>query len=202
MSFYISLKDSSNIIAEYLISKNEIFVGRDNSNDIIINDNTVSSKHFKIIGNSHNFEIEDMNSTNGTFVMDKKIKKISVEKKCEIKVCGYIINVKFLDINIKKAEINAVLNPYDERTKFELNRITTFIGNPQRSHIPAKSKNQFSTISDYAAAISIRENKYFLIPINPENVILNASPITKPVELKNNDEIEVGITKFVFKIKS
>ncbi len=50
-----------------------ITIGRDISNDIVIHDSKVSRHHLQIISEANNFRIVDFNSTNGTFVNDKRI---------------------------------------------------------------------------------------------------------------------------------
>lgn len=58
--------DSQNY--EYNIDEPEITVGRDASNDLYINNDNISRKHFKIYYQSRNFFIEDLKSTNGTLL--------------------------------------------------------------------------------------------------------------------------------------
>jgi clan AA aspartic protease (TIGR02281 family) len=50
-----------------------ITIGRDSDNDVVINDSKVSRHHLQIIGDGAGFRIVDLNSTNGTFVNDRKI---------------------------------------------------------------------------------------------------------------------------------
>ena len=50
-----------------------ITIGRDTDNDIVVNDSKVSRHHLQIISEAGNFRIVDFNSTNGTFVNNKKI---------------------------------------------------------------------------------------------------------------------------------
>ena len=50
-----------------------VTIGRDAGNDVVINDSKVSRHHTQIVSENGNFRIVDMNSTNGTFVNDRKI---------------------------------------------------------------------------------------------------------------------------------
>jgi len=52
----------------------EISVGSGSHNDLIVNDRTVSSNHLKIYFRNNEYYIEDLGSTNGTFVNGQKIK--------------------------------------------------------------------------------------------------------------------------------
>ena len=53
--------------------KGIITIGRKEDNSIILQDLHVSGNHAKLIVKNNVFLIEDLNSTNGTFVNDKKI---------------------------------------------------------------------------------------------------------------------------------
>ena len=50
-----------------------ITIGRDTDNDIVVNDSKVSRHHAQIISDNGSFRIVDFNTTNGTFVNDRKV---------------------------------------------------------------------------------------------------------------------------------
>lgn len=58
---------------EFLLSKNEFLIGRLPDCDLVLAENTLSSKHAKISRTGDRFEIIDLNSTNGTFVNGERI---------------------------------------------------------------------------------------------------------------------------------
>ncbi|HEX7976579.1 MAG TPA: FHA domain-containing protein [Anaerolineales bacterium] len=55
------------------INKNEMTIGRDISNDIVINDAEVSRKHARLIAQTGGYVLEDTGSTNGTFVNGQRL---------------------------------------------------------------------------------------------------------------------------------
>lgn len=55
------------------LNKGEISVGRDISNDFVINDSEVSRKHAKLTLEGDRYKIEDLNSTNGTYIDGQRL---------------------------------------------------------------------------------------------------------------------------------
>ena len=68
--------------AEIEISKEITTIGRDPSTDITLLDNEVSRDHARILLRANSFYIEDLHSSNGTFVNGKRVrKKIRLQNK-------------------------------------------------------------------------------------------------------------------------
>ena len=57
----------------YELDKNSIRIGRGSKNDIIIDDNDVSRNHCQLIRQADDFEIHDLQSTNGTFINGQRV---------------------------------------------------------------------------------------------------------------------------------
>jgi predicted component of type VI protein secretion system len=57
----------------FSLNKPEMYIGRDISNDIVINDAEVSRKHVRLITQGERYVIEDLGSTNGTFINGQRI---------------------------------------------------------------------------------------------------------------------------------
>lgn len=69
----IVLSYDNNVIQEYKLDRGSLSIGRDTSNDIHIDNPAVSSKHAKILTILNESFIEDLDSTNGTYVSGEKI---------------------------------------------------------------------------------------------------------------------------------
>ena len=58
---------------EYLIADADRRIGRDTSNDIVVDDDEISACHARIFFEEGKFWVEDLQSTNGTFLNGKRI---------------------------------------------------------------------------------------------------------------------------------
>ena len=65
----------SALLSEYQLDKERMTIGRRPSNDIHIDNLAVSGEHAAIIQMGNDFYIEDLDSTNGTLVNEKPVKK-------------------------------------------------------------------------------------------------------------------------------
>jgi pSer/pThr/pTyr-binding forkhead associated (FHA) protein len=57
----------------YELERTEVSIGRDIANDIVINDAEVSRKHARLTLEADRYKIEDLNSTNGTYIDGQKL---------------------------------------------------------------------------------------------------------------------------------
>src|SRR5512136_1506557 len=57
----------------YELTKSEIIIGRDIASDFVINDAEVSRRHAKLTLEGDRFKIEDLNSTNGTYIDGQRL---------------------------------------------------------------------------------------------------------------------------------
>lgn len=70
-----------------------ITIGRANDNDVPIPDNAISSHHAKIFTYREASYIEDLNSTNGTYINGKRVQKHVLQ-------VGDVIRVGNLDLEV------------------------------------------------------------------------------------------------------
>ncbi len=75
----------------------EIFIGRSNELDVVLVEDMVSRKHAKISWNNEALIIEDLGSTNGTFVNGEKIKRARLKEGDRVLVGTSIVRVALID---------------------------------------------------------------------------------------------------------
>jgi hypothetical protein len=72
------LKLNGAVLRELPLEKDEITVGRAPDNDLVIDSPAVSSRHCRIVRAAGEVRVEDLDSTNGTFVNGKRVLKSSL----------------------------------------------------------------------------------------------------------------------------
>ena len=69
------LKFNAAVIKEIPLDKPSLSVGRKPDNDIVIDNPAISGHHCKIVQKGDTYYVEDLESTNGTFVNEKRVVK-------------------------------------------------------------------------------------------------------------------------------
>src|SRR5262249_40988389 len=69
------LKFNAAVIKEVPLNKGGVTVGRKPDNDVVIDNPAISGHHCKITFEGRTYYVEDLDSTNGTYVNQKRVKK-------------------------------------------------------------------------------------------------------------------------------
>lgn len=91
------------------LGNNELTIGRDISNDIVISDVEVSRKHARLLLQADGFVLEDMGSTNGTFVNGQRLIGPHVLRPGEMVMLGE--NVSLIFQNAYDADATVATTP-------------------------------------------------------------------------------------------
>ncbi|MDX8389051.1 MAG: FHA domain-containing protein [Mariprofundaceae bacterium] len=75
MSCKIVMKFKDSVLSEYPLEQEETVIGRKPDNEIPVDNLAVSGRHARIIRIGNKSILEDLGSTNGTFVNDKQVTK-------------------------------------------------------------------------------------------------------------------------------
>ena len=77
--------------------KGEITIGRGSNNDIQIDNLGVSNAHAKIIKDPDAYMVVDLNSTNGTILNDKQIKKAKLAPQDTLTIGKHTLTITSID---------------------------------------------------------------------------------------------------------
>ena len=72
-NFRLVMRSGPTVGKAYPLDKGEMFLGRDLSNDIVINDPEISRRHARLFVQGNSYILEDLGSTNGTFVNGQRL---------------------------------------------------------------------------------------------------------------------------------
>lgn len=72
-TYRLVMRSGPSVGKVYPLDRSEAFVGRDLNNDIVINDPEISRRHARLYLQGNGFVVEDLGSTNGTFVNGQRL---------------------------------------------------------------------------------------------------------------------------------
>ena len=84
--YTLVLVDSGHVVKKMALSQGRFIIGRADDADLVISNKDVSRRHAALSCDGSNFKIEDLDSTNGTFVNGRRITKESLHPGDEISV--------------------------------------------------------------------------------------------------------------------
>jgi hypothetical protein len=89
------------LVGEQALDRERIMIGRKPNNDLPLAHNAVSGSHAMVITIRNDSFLEDLNSTNGTKVNGKSIKKCLLRDGDEIKVAKHVLKYVFEPLELK-----------------------------------------------------------------------------------------------------
>ena len=97
------------VIKEFQITKERTTLGRRPYNDIVIDNLAVSGEHAVLTAAQSDVVIEDLNSTNGTYINGKAVKKQLLQNNDVVEIGKY--RIKFLADEAEDYEKTMILRP-------------------------------------------------------------------------------------------
>ncbi|MDQ3058994.1 MAG: FHA domain-containing protein [Pseudomonadota bacterium] len=180
------------IIKEFQLSKDRTSLGRRPYNDIVIDNLAISGEHAVLQLSGHEVYIEDLNSTNGTYVNGKTVKKQMLENHDVIEIGKYRIQyvneaaspAEGIDATSTGTALIRVMSGSAAGREVALLKVVTTIGKPGIA----------------VAAITKRPHGFVLAHVEgAKRVTLNGMPVgDEPMAMKNGDMIELAGTQMEF----
>jgi pSer/pThr/pTyr-binding forkhead associated (FHA) protein len=221
----ILLKFNAAVIKEYPFTKNELTIGRKPDNDIVIDNPAVSGHHARIVRQGNDYLLEDLNSTNGTFLHDRKILKANVHHKDEVGIAKHsLVFVNEEEPAMPAArptepvssDATVVISPSaaapeEKKNKEMIGGLRVVSGESTASQFSLTGlttyigKSEQANIRlkglfapDIAACVARKPEGYYLKVVKPKSVKLNDQLLVDQALLQEGDLIEVGNLKLVY----
>ncbi|MDN3543062.1 MAG: FHA domain-containing protein [Roseateles asaccharophilus] len=203
------------VIKEVQITKDKTTLGRRPYNDIVIDNLAVSGEHavLQMVGND--VFIEDLNSTNGTYINGKAIKKQLLNSNDVVEVGKY--KIKFLLEDSADYEKTMILKPGGTPSGFGMPSAFGPLGTPASSASPASIRvltgaaagrevsltKVVTTVGKpgvQVASITKRPSGYVFAHVEGgARPTVNGAPLTgESIALKSGDVIELAGTQMQF----
>jgi len=94
-SFSLVLRSGPNAGQVFELNKSELYIGRDVSNDIVINDAEVSRKHARLVLQAGGYVLEDLGSTNGSFAGGQRLMGPHILRPGELIMFGETVSLSY-----------------------------------------------------------------------------------------------------------
>jgi len=218
------IKLHERVSQELELASESFTIGRKSDNDLVIEDPAVSAHHARIAKIYAVYFIEDMKSTNGTFVNNKRIDRHQLQDTDVVTIGRH--RIIFRDGSAAAIPPSAATTDFDktmvlagqaaredvatppaslrvlsgktDQQEYLLSKHVTVIG----SHTQATVKLTGWFAPGTAAMITRRHTTYCIRPArNGKKVSINGQKAAGEKELKDNDRIEVAGTTLLFRTK-
>ena len=194
------------VIKEYELTKEKITVGRKPSNDIVLDDPTVSGVHAAFLHMQYTY-VEDMNSTNGIKLNGKKVNKRQLNHGDLIQIGQH--EFKFIDDTVQDFESTVIIAPPVQAStvKKKLVKASVVVTQGSKAGESILLNKPYTKLgsASQVAVIARRGESYYLMPMTGgaqgESPKLNGKKIgAESMLLSSGDIIEVATTQLKFQI--
>jgi hypothetical protein len=165
----------------------EIIIGRSNDLDVVLVEDMVSRKHARVLLQSDTLTIEDLGSTNGTFVNGEKIKRARLKEGDRVLIGTSIIRVALSDAG--EREMDAKARMQDVAAARRTSQVRTMSGTIDE--VPLVDLLQLFTTSKKSGVLVMRRED------DVGKIYLRRGSITHATI---NENSEVGPLKSVYRL--
>ena len=116
----ILLKFNDQVLKTIETDKEVVSIGRNANNDIQIDNLSVSKNHAQISRDKDSYRVEDLNSTNGTYLNEKMVSKAELKHKDVLTVGKHTLEIlmdKLYAIDTSREQVNDTMMLTTEKHK-------------------------------------------------------------------------------------
>jgi len=205
---------------ELILNRPELTIGRALDNDLILNDAAVSLHHARIAKIQALFYIEDLGSTNNTFVNEQCIDEQPLTPGDQIRIGNQVLIFQetatdMIDVPMEPLDETVMLAPPQramgpkvtllvvdgrtDQTRYDLSGPAAVIGSD--AHATVKLRGWFAP--RLAAQFNRHPSGYTIQPASDQKELrVNGQFVDTSVLLKNEDVIEVAGVKLSFYVQA
>ena len=219
----VIVKYNESVLKEIDLDQSELTIGRKADNRLVIEDSAVSGRHARLVKIQSVFFLEDLGSTNGTFVNDQRVDRQQLKDMDVVGIgkhrlifrdmagngagpADFLGGDRTMILKTQKPEesrreqtmgIIQVVAGRTDRTEYQLTNNLTVIGSQPTASI--RLKGWFAPKT--AAMIGRRGDGYYVTADGAKHLSVNAQRVNGQADLKDGDVVEVAGVKMYFSIK-
>jgi pSer/pThr/pTyr-binding forkhead associated (FHA) protein len=118
----LTLEFNGRNLATYNLDKPEMTIGRNAGNDICIDSLAVSDRHARIVVHQGRYWLEDLKSTNGTFLDFARVERSPLKNHQRITVGKHVLTVALTPSKVGTADVIKTMKLDTEAHKNLLNK--------------------------------------------------------------------------------
>ncbi|MCO4760436.1 MAG: sigma 54-interacting transcriptional regulator [Myxococcales bacterium] len=88
-------------VAEYIFDQPSVTLGSSDDNDLVIDDDKVSGEHARVFQDGDDFLMEDVGSTNGTYINNVRVRTAYLKSGCSIRLGGTQLRFSLLSQRVE-----------------------------------------------------------------------------------------------------
>ena len=181
--------------SRYYQVKDGMDIGRSSSSYLHINDPKVSKNHARISVKGAQIIVQDLESTNGTFVNKLKVKSALLKSGDHLKIGSKELIVLSKSSNFRADGYFSLIY---NKTQRRFNKKAVIGRNPNQCNFVISDP----LVSQIHAEISFDGKNFIIKDLGSKNgIFVNGTKITTPVLLRNGDKIKIGKDIYEFIIK-
>lgn len=193
-------------IGEHPLNKDRISIGRSPTNDIHLDDATVSGKHAQFHVSGRDVFVEDLESTNGTLLNGKKVQRHLLRNGDMLKMGQH--ELSYVDESAPRLDATVIISAAQRealKSPKELSGLLKILNGPKSGETVELNK-PYNTVGKpgvQVAVVAKRSQGFFLVPMAVGNTQgspkLNDKTVgAGSIALKNGDVLEVAGVRLEF----